>query len=113
MCTRNELEIITKKMTRIYRDVFGSDIVKILLYGSYARHDYDDESDIDIVAIVKGNRAELQELLKKIWNESSELELEYETIISPTVIPYDEFTQYQEALPYYCNIVREGIEISA
>ena len=42
------------------RQVYGADIVKIILYGSYARGDYQKDSDIDIVAIVQGNREELK-----------------------------------------------------
>lgn len=113
MCTRNDLNIILQKIAEVYRSVYGSDLVKIILYGSYARGNYDNESDVDIVAIVHGNRAELQEQLKKIWDESFELELEYGTIISPTVIPYEEFEQYREDLPYYRNIAKEGVEIVA
>ena len=60
--------------------------MKILLYGSYARGDYDENSDVDIAAIVRGNREDLQEKLKLIWERSQELELEYETILSPVVI---------------------------
>jgi hypothetical protein len=40
-------------------------------------------------------------------------ELEYETIISPTVIPFDEFSKYQDVLPYYRNIASEWVEIVA
>ena len=46
-----------------------------------------------------------------MWDESAELELEYGTILSPTVIPYDEFEQYKEDLPYYRNIANEGVMI--
>lgn len=88
-------------------------IVKVILYGSYARGDYQRDSDIDIVAIVNGDRKELQENLKKVWEVSSDLELEYGTIISPTVIPYKEFEKYKEDLPYYRNIQKEGIDIVA
>lgn len=51
---------------------------------------------MDIVAIVRGERTVLQEQLKQVWNASSELELEYSTILSPTVIPYEEFERYRE-----------------
>lgn len=78
------------------------------MYGSYARRDFDAESDVDIVAIVKGERNVLQQRLKEIWDISSELELEYETIVSPTVIPYDEYEQYREDIPYYRNIAQKG-----
>jgi hypothetical protein len=41
------------------------------------------------------------------------LELDYELVISPTVIPYEEFEKYKEDLPYYRNIAREGVPIVA
>ena len=67
--------------------------------------------DIDITAIVRGNRVELQKKLKKMWDFSTEVGLAYDVIVSPTVIPYDEFEQYKEKLPYYRNIVKEGRKI--
>ena len=39
------------------------------------------------------------------------LELQYGTILSPTVIPYDEYKKYVNDLPYYKNIEKEGIEL--
>ena len=32
-------------------------------------------------------------------------------IVSPTVIPYDEFVKYKQLLPYYRNIAEEGKKI--
>ena len=80
MCTRNELNIILQKMAQIYRSVYGEELVQVILYGSYARGDYSHDSDVDLVAIVRGERVTLQEKLKKVWDESCELELEYDTI---------------------------------
>ena len=111
MCSQNKLNILLKEIAAIYRKVFGDDIVKIVLYGSYARGTFDAESDIDIAAIVKGEREELQRKLREVWVLSSDLELEYETILSLTVIPYEEFEKYRDALPYYRNIDKEGIDI--
>ncbi len=113
MCTRNELNMILQQMSKIYRAVYGESIVRIVLYGSYARGDNQKDSDIDIVAIVRGERADLQERLKKIWDSSSDLELKYGTIVSPTVIPYAEFEKYKNDLPYYRNIENEGVDIVA
>lgn len=110
-CTDRKLEGVIHDMVTAYREVFGGRIEQILLYGSYARGDADGDSDIDIAAIVHGDRQELQERLKKVWDVSSDLELTYEVVISPTVIPYDEYKAYQEDLPYYRNISEEGIRI--
>lgn len=111
MFTANELNAILREVAKAYQSAYGAEIVKILLYGSYARGDYTEESDIDIVAIVRGERRQLQDKLDQIWDRANELELEYETIISPTVIPYNEYERFREALPYYRNIELEGVEV--
>ena len=113
MCTHNELMIILEQMADIYHSVYGSAIARIILYGSYARGDNQADSDMDIAAIVHGDRAHLQEGLKTIWDKSSNLELKYGTIVSPTVIPFDEYENYKKDLPYYRNIEAEGIDIFA
>lgn len=53
MCSRQELNHILKKIAETYRSVYGNNLVQIILYGSYARGDFDMESDINIAAIVK------------------------------------------------------------
>lgn len=113
MCTTNELNRILQILVDAYQSIYGTDIVKIVLYGSYARGDYEKDSDIDVVAIVKGERIQLQEELKKVWDVSSDLEIEYGTIVSPTVIPFEEYEKYKNDLPYYRNIQNEGVELVA
>lgn len=111
MCSKLQLKQISEQMTECYRRVYGEKIVSILLYGSYARGDNTDESDIDIVAIVEGERLELQKKLREVWDFSTELGLENDVVVSPTVIPYDEYEDYKQVLPYYINITKEGIRI--
>ena len=111
MCTESQLSKISKEMVDCYRVAYGDDIVEIILYGSYARGDYSKDSDIDIVAVVHGSREQLQEKLKEIWDVSAEIGLENDVIVSPTVIPYDEFVKYKQSLPYYRNIAKEGKKI--
>lgn len=113
MCTKSELNRILIRLAEAYKSVYGKQLVKILLYGSYARGEYTEDSDIDVVALVQGERLALQNKLQEIWDISSEMELEYGTILSPTVIPYDEYLRFVDDLPYYRNIANEGVEISA
>ena len=103
------LDIICNRVVNSYKKVYGDDIQGIYLYGSYARGDFDEESDIDFAAIVKGNRLDLQNKCRdSVWTVANELDLEYDVITSPIVIPFDEFSKYKDELPYYMNIVKEG-----
>lgn len=72
MCTRNELDMILRKIAEVYRSVYGDELVSIFLYGSYARGDYQSDSDIDVAAIVRGDRRSLQDKLKKVWDVARE-----------------------------------------
>ena len=111
MCTNLQLKKLTSDMVQEYRRVYGKDIETILLFGSYARGDQENDSDVDIVAIVHGERMDLQERLKEIWDVSVDIGLENDVVVSATVIPFDEFEMFKRILPYYINIVKEGAEI--
>lgn len=99
MCVQGRLDLLLKSIAEIYKQVYGNDIFDIILYGSYARGTQDEESDIDIAAIVHGERYNLQKKLTQVWEKTHDLGLEYDTLISPTVIPYDEFMEYKEVIP--------------
>lgn len=111
MCSKDQLNMLTKGIVQEYRKVYGEAIDNTLLFGSYARGEENEDSDIDIVAIVHGERLILQEQLKKVWDVSAELGLEDDVIISPVVIPFDEYEKYKDILPYYNNISKEGLVI--
>ncbi|MBQ8699941.1 MAG: nucleotidyltransferase domain-containing protein [Schwartzia sp.] len=106
-----KLEAICNRVAGSYRRVYGGDIQGIYLYGSYARGDYDESSDLDFVALVKGDRQNLKSRLDKVWNDTVKMDLEYDVVTSPTVIPVDEFQKYRDELPYYQNIFKEGKRI--
>ena len=109
MCDKTQLNKITGQIVEAYRDIYGQSIKNIVMYGSFARGDFDDESDIDFAAIVVGERQELQKKLEEVWDKASDIGLEHDTVVSPVVIPYEEFLEYKNKLPYYRNIDKEGI----
>lgn len=113
MCTQSELNTITELIAKIYRECYREHLVSVYLYGSYARQDNDNESDIDIVAIVDESREQAEKTLRKVWDETFEVAFKYDMVISPTVIPYDEFEKMKHDLPYYRSIMNEGVRISA
>lgn len=111
MCSKRELNEITKAVRGMYDVQYRDALKEVLLYGSYARGDHTDSSDIDIAGIVDGERSDLQKKLKRIWDETARLGYQHNVIISPVVIPLDEFEKYQDILPFYRNIKQEGIRV--
>lgn len=111
MLSEHELKLITESIAKVYKHHYGSQLTRIYLYGSYARGDHDAESDIDLVAIVKGTRENIEKTLKKVWNDSFEIAYDHDVIISPSAISLDEFEQKKYEIPYYRNIWNEGVEI--
>lgn len=109
----DELTIILNKMVHEYKRVYGDKLKVVYLYGSYARGDFDEYSDVDIVGIVDLDYQELNKADGELIHCASELGLEYNILISPTTIPEALFIQYQEDLPYYRNIKNEGVVLIA
>jgi len=102
------LEIICQKVVDCYKKIYGDKIHGIFLYGSYARGDFDEDSDIDFAAIVDGERLDLQKKRHQLWDYTNDMDLDFDVLISPKVIPAGEFDKYFPELPYYQNILKEG-----
>lgn len=47
-----DLDAVHSDVTRIMRDLYGDRLDKIILYGSYARGDFHDESDVDYLVVL-------------------------------------------------------------
>ena len=105
MCDRNEALGILEKTVEGCSSILP--ISEAYLYGSYARGDYDRESDVDIFLSTPLSMAEIE---KKRWDISgvaSDLSLDHDIIVSVCVRPESEFKP--EHHPYYASIAREGI----
>lgn len=111
MLRDNYVDDILDKMKESYKCAYQDKLCEVLLYGSYARGDYTEESDIDIVAIVDDDRMNVQNTLRQVWKDAADIGLEHDVIVSPLAIPLSEFQAYKDVLPLYKNIRREGIRI--
>lgn len=112
MCTRKQAEEILRGVYNACSPIFGH-IHDAYLYGSYARGDFTPESDIDILLTVDLDQSEISRHRYDVAKVTSRLSLEHDITVSVTVKPLKQFQHYQTALPYYQNVVREGIRYAS
>lgn len=93
--------------------LFPQDKIEAILFGSYARGDADQDSDIDVMFLVDASRQEISEHNWQVGDLASDFLLEHGVIISPIVENRDYFSANSEVLPFYRNIVCEGVKMSA
>jgi len=113
MCNANQLENIIVNVAAGAKEVLGSKLSDILLYGSYARGDYDSESDIDIMILLDMPPTELSKYRQAINHLASRIGLNNDIMISITLKDIETFTKYKDILPYYKNVLKEGISIAS
>lgn len=109
MCTQNEAIVILQEVYTACKAIFG-EIKEAYLYGSYARGDYHNESDVDILLTVDMTQDEISNYTMDIAHVSSGLSLKHDITVSIAVKPSAQFERYKMMLPYYHNVVSEGIK---
>jgi predicted nucleotidyltransferase len=97
---------VFEKMIPGLIDIYGEHLKYIILYGSVARGTETSESDVDIAVIVHKDTIDMHD---KMIDLTIDLELEYDKVLSMLLIDYDNFREWEDVLPFYKNVKREGI----
>ena len=113
MCNASTLEIITTRITREVSLRLGDKLDSILLYGSYARGDFDDDSDIDMMVLADVSADDANKIERELVTLTSSLGLEYNILISLYVKDCDTFNKWKDVLPYYQSVIRDGVRLIA
>ena len=113
MCSRNELNIILSKVAVKSKEVFGEKLDSVILYGSYARGDYDSESDIDVMIIADINTDEIYYYKKLLSDFKVDCNIEFNVVLSLKIQDKKTFEKWKNSLPFFENVVKEGITYAA
>lgn len=107
----NQLYDLKNDVEGAVKNLLNEKLRRVILYGSYARGDYDKESDIDFAVIANVSLLQINEYDDKLAEVCLELSLKYDVLVSVMIISEENFNGYREILPYYSHIVKEGIPI--
>ncbi len=103
---REELLEILREVKERLQEILDDDLVEVILFGSYTRGEAREDSDVDVLVVVK--RWPDTEKLEKIGELSAELVLEHGVVFS--LIPYVENPEMSSD-PLIWNVNAEGVRI--
>lgn len=108
MKTKKHIQPIINEIKSALEEIYGRRLKGIILYGSYARGEATEGSDIDILVLLE-NAKNFWEEREKIADLIWKLDLKYNTVI--TVLPVDEQEFQTRRKPIFLNVKREGIRL--
>lgn len=110
----NKHEVLKRILARVADSAtkaFGSKLNKIFLYGSCARGDDTPESDVDIMIVLDCDFKEVRGFRDKAAEISSNIGLSDDVVLSILLRDRQHFEKNIDFLPFYKNIVREGVKV--
>lgn len=107
----SELQPILNEVKESAVQLYGTRLSQIILYGSYARGDNTDESDMDIMIVLDCSADEIRKYRKLTAQMASEISLNQEVFLSISLRDSADFKKKVDFLPYYRNIAKEGVVI--
>jgi uncharacterized protein len=99
-------ELVIKDFTETMKKHYGDRLAKIILYGSYARGDFNEESDIDFMVLLNDEEVRTSREILNIGDKLYDLSVSFLTMISAQVIPKFHFEKSNNL--FYKNIKKDG-----
>ena len=108
MSTSDAVSIV-REVYNECRKIFPNGVHDAYLYGSYARGDFDNESDVDILLSLSAVGGEIAKYRIALAELTSDLSLRHDVTVSVTAKPLQQFRQSSTVMPFYKNVLQEGI----
>ena len=109
---RSQVNIALKDACNRIKNIFGDDLEKIILFGSYARGDFREHSDVDIMVLVKCGNEKINDLKNQVIQIDVYLLNEYDVFFQTMVFNIDYFNEWKNAMPLFANVAEEGILVN-
>ena len=91
------------------REQHGSEVVLVSLFGSKVRGDFDEESDVDVLVVIKDKNGHIRDDLVAL---EMDLVLKYDVVISSLIMSRENYEWHRRyRAPLYRSIEREGIDL--
>ncbi len=103
-----QLDEIKKDVEEAVKNLLGDKLKKIILYGSYARGDYNEESDIDFAAVAEIDFDKINEFHNDFVKVELDISLKYDIDVSILLFSESHISKYGNLIGIYDSVVKEG-----
>ena len=103
---------IIYRFSQELRHILGDKLTKVIVYGSYARGDFRENSDIDIMILTSMSEDEIRIIENQVYDIAYDYQLSDNIMISVNIKNADHFHYWLGALPYYDNVEKEGVVLA-
>lgn len=100
-------EYVIQELVLGLNSIYGNILVRIILYGSVAKNTSTAESDIDIAIIL--NASSTKEHEETLLDFIVDMNLKYNKVFSIIDIDLSEFKKWENTLPFFINVKKEGV----
>jgi predicted nucleotidyltransferase len=104
----NVKEKVAKEVVLSVKSIFGEKLKKVILYGSYARGDYDAESDIDFMVLADIERESIPHYRPQVYQVSNDVGLENNIFVSMMLNNDRFFFNNLKVSNFYRNVMKDG-----
>lgn len=111
MRTIQEMRPILDRYAKKVKELYGAELHKVVLYGSYARGDYTDDSDVDIMVLLNVPHGRERAQVGSLIDMTCDFNDEYDLDIQPIAKSLPLFQKWQHVLPFYRNVHKEGVTL--
>jgi predicted nucleotidyltransferase len=107
--TSNERDGLAAFINRLHQ-AYGANLLRVILFGSKARGDFDDQSDLDVLVVVRMSDDDYWQHWHRIVDMAWEVELAYSLVISSTIKNEHDYTKMCEHQSLLAgNVERDGM----
>lgn len=107
-----EVHDILLEFARRVNTIMKQHFKKMVVYGSYARGDYTETSDIDVMIFTELKEEEIKKIENEIYDISFDIQMEFGVVISVIIKNENDFNYWLGTLPFYNNVQKEGVVIN-
>lgn len=108
-----DIKNIMDEYVEAVKNIYGSNLKRIILYGSYARGEATESSDIDIMILVSLDDLSIKNYSDKLSDITFDINLDNDLMIMPIVKNEEHFNKWIGAYPFYRNVDEEGVSLYA